>query len=81
MRPSTKPEMVSKFINDTLRRFGENQIMVVDLNARNIAWDKMTNERGTFLMEMVNKTPITQIVATDRPSYSKTLTKEEKENS
>lgn len=46
-------------------------MIVGDLNAMHIAWDKMTNDRGTMIKELVKNTPRTHIVAADRPTFQK----------
>lgn len=69
--PQTNSQITRSFLTDTLRKHGENHILVGDLNARNSSWETITNERGTAVTEVVEKTHRAYVVATKEPSYYK----------
>lgn len=48
-------------------------MLVGDINARHIKWDKMTNCRGLAVMEVVQRMPRTYVLAANKPSYYKVV--------
>lgn len=49
-----------------------------DLNARHVAWDSKTNDRGAAICEISNSVPRTYICAADKNSYHKIVYKKHK---
>lgn len=67
--PQTKGEDVEEFIVNTLKENGDRHLLCGDLNARHIAWDTVSNERGTTIHEVANRIPRTYICAAKLNSY------------
>lgn len=55
-------------------RYGENQVIVGDINARHGKWDKITNGRGLAVVDAVEEYPRTYVQTESKPSYYKVVT-------
>lgn len=51
-------------------------MIVGDINDRHVKWDKITNGRGIAVMEVAHSNPRTYVLAADKPSYYKVITRE-----
>lgn len=71
--PQTKQKNTSEFLTDSLHRFGTNQVIVGDLNARHTKWDTTSNDRGNAVMEVVHNTPGAHVIAAKELPYFKTI--------
>lgn len=71
--PTTKAPTVEIFLSKTLKEYGQKQMIIGDMNARQRLWDTRSNERGNAVAKAVRETERTYIAAADIPSYFKVI--------
>lgn len=70
---AAKKDTTTQFLSDTATRHGTNQVIIGGLNARHPNWDTTINESDEALMNLLNRTSGTCVVAAKEPSYFKTI--------